>query len=129
VQYDVKTPREYIAILKPDWRKDVIQYLRLQISQFGGPELTETIRYKMLCYEGRQTMVMALNAQMHFVALYVGNAKKIDTDGSLLKGFDVGKGCIRIKKSTAIPCKEIEKFINKTIEMWKRGDDIGCENI
>lgn len=129
MQYDVATPKEYMAALAPDWRKDIVEYLRKHISKIGGPELTECIRYKMLCYSGRGNMVMALNAQKHFVALYVGDAKKIDSDGELLSGFDVGKGCIRIKKSRTMPSRELEAFIQKTLDMWKRGDDIGCENV
>jgi hypothetical protein len=45
-----------------------------------------------------------------------------------LTGFDVGKGCIRIKKSSTMPSKALEAFIQKTLDMWKRGEDIGCEN-
>ena len=56
----------------------------------------------------------------------MGDAQKVDPDGSLLKGIDVGKGCIRFKKSVSIPDTRIDEFVARSVEFWKNGEDIGC---
>ena len=60
------------------------------------------------------------------MGLYVGNASKIDQDGNLLKGLDLGKGCIRFKKSVSIDEGRIGEFVERTIDLWNKGEDIGC---
>ena len=56
----------------------------------------------------------------------MGGAKKVDAEGSLLKGLNVGKGCIRFSKTTAVADTRIEEFIGRTIALWKQGEDIDC---
>ena len=125
MQYDAKTPAEYLDMLENDWRKEKLIELRKLIKKLG-PELDETIRYKMLSYSGSKGGAFALNAQKGSVSLYVGNAKKVDPDGSLLKGLDVGKGCIRFKKTIAVDDTRIAEFIAKAMTMWRKGEDFDC---
>lgn len=125
MQYEAKTPSEYISSLDNDWRLDKLQQLRGLIRSIA-PDLKEGIRYKMLSYEDQRGTVLQLNAQKNYVSLYVGDSSKVDKDGTLLKGIDVGKGCVRFKKSLQIEDTRIEEFIEKTIDMWKRGEDIDC---
>jgi uncharacterized protein YdhG (YjbR/CyaY superfamily) len=80
----------------------------------------------MLCYRDKKGIIFHLNAQKNYVSLYVGDIHKIDPDGSLLKGIDKGKGCIRFKKNTSLSETGIEFFIEKTIQLWKEGKDIYC---
>lgn len=110
MQYEVKTPEEYIAALEEDWRKEKVLQLRSMI-KVQAPEIEETINYKMLCYRGEQGIVFHLNAQKGYVSLYVGDAKKIDPEGVLLEGIDVGKGCIRMKKTLVLEDTRIDEFI------------------
>ena len=124
MQYDVKTPTEYIAILEEDWRKEKLLLIRDMILRHA-PELKEKILYKMLCY-GNEEGVFALNAQKGYVSLYVGTILKIDQAKELLAGFDTGKGCIRIRKSIDLQHTQLETFIVKTIAMWRNGEDISC---
>lgn len=97
MQYDVQTPQEYMQMLEDDWRREKLEELRAIIKSCA-PELTEGIDYKMLCYRDDKEIVFGLNAQKHYVSLYVGDVTKIDPDGSLLAGLNVGKGCIRFTK-------------------------------
>ncbi|MBK8434045.1 MAG: hypothetical protein IPL28_23355 [Chloroflexi bacterium] len=60
------------------------------------------------------------------MSLYVGDAKKVDAEGSLLKGLNVGKGCIRFSKTTAVADTRIGEFIGRTIALWKQRKDIDC---
>ena len=125
MQYDVTTPKEYIAKLEDDWRKEKLKELRSIIKTIA-PKLEEGIEYKMLSYKDSKGSVFHLNAQKNYVSLYVGNAEKIDTDGKLLEGIDVGKGCIRIKKSVNIPDTMLDEFIARTVDLREQGKDIDC---
>jgi uncharacterized protein YdhG (YjbR/CyaY superfamily) len=125
MQYDAKTPTEYLRMLDLDWRKEKLLELRSCIKKHG-PELKEAIKYGMLAYEFPEGGGFALNAQKNSVNFYVGTAKKIDPDGTLLAGLDVGKGCIRFKKSKAIADTHIEEFIKKAMAMLRNGEDFGC---
>lgn len=125
MQYDVQTPEEYLRSLEDDWRREKLLELR-EIIMACAPDLIEAIDYKMLSYRDERDIVFALNAQKHYVALYVGDIKKIDVDGTLLAGLNVGKGCIRFTKSKVIAETRIREFIQRTVDLWKRGEDIDC---
>lgn len=125
LQYDVKTPAEYLAILEPDWRREKLLEVRALIRQYA-PEMEEGIRYGLLCYSGNQRGGFCLNAQKNSVNFYVGNIRKIDPDGTILQGFDIGKGCIRLKKSTVIAKTRFPEFLARTCEMWRNGQDSSC---
>jgi uncharacterized protein YdhG (YjbR/CyaY superfamily) len=125
MQYDVKSPEEYLAALEEDWRKDKL----LQVRQFvleHGPELEESIRYRMLAYGRDDEWVFGLNAQKGYVSLYVGDIDEIENANELLEPFNTGKGCIRIRKSVDIHSTGLEEFIQAAIGHWRDGRDISC---
>ncbi len=125
MQYDVKTPEEYLEQLPDDWRQKKVNALRAIIKD-KGPELTEKIKYKMLAYGPDNSIVLCLNAQKGYVSLYVGNASKVDPDGNFLEGLNVGKGCIRFNKSVDVSESRIDEFIERAVEMWRKGEDFDC---
>lgn len=73
-----------------------------------------------------QNSLFHLNAQKNYVSLYVGNMDKIDGSRQLLKAFDMGKGCIRVKKSVEIKETGLNVFIAKTIQYLRKGGNTGC---
>ena len=125
MQYDVTTPGAYLDALEADWRCETLVQLRAQILEHA-PELVEGIDYKMLSYRDDTGIVFSLNAQKHYVSLYVGNASTIDPDGALLAGLERGKGCIRFKKSVAVESTRIDAFIARAAELNRQGVDTGC---
>lgn len=125
MQYDAKTPTEYLKMLEPDWRKDKLMEIRKLIKKHG-PELKEGIKWGVLTFSYQEGRGFGLNAQKNSVNLYVGTAKKVDTDGALLAGLDVGKGCIRFKKTKAVADTRIEEFIVKAVTMLRKGEDFSC---
>ncbi len=125
MQYDVKNSDEYLALLEDDWRKEKLLAIREMILDYA-PELEEVIRYKMLNYGKDDNYVLALNAQKHYVSLYVGTIDKVENAESLLEGYNYGKGCIRVKKSIKVEDTDLEQFIHKTLDMWRAGEDIDC---
>ncbi len=125
MQYDVTTPSEYIKILDNDWRREKLLKIRALI-QLTAPELQEGISYKMLCYGDEKSNVFHLNAQKNYVSLYVGDLKKIDPSGELLKGINTGKSCIRFNKSLSLSETKIKEFIEKAVNLWEKGAELGC---
>lgn len=125
MQYDVQTPAEYMDSLEDDWRRATLEEIRSIIKSYGS-ELVEGIDYKMLSYRDDRGILFGLNAQKHYVSLYVGDISKIDPDGSLLQGINVGKGCIRFSKTKVVSKTRIKEFIERAIDMWRRGEDLDC---
>ena len=125
VQYDVSTPAEYLAALEDDWRKEKLLQLRAMI-QTAAPEVEEGLAYKMLSYGVGDDQFMALNAQKHYVSLYVGDIEKIENSEELLKEFNLGKGCVRVRKTIDLSATGIETFIQHTVKRWRAGLDIDC---
>lgn len=125
MQYEADSPQEYLKSLLPDWRKEKIEELRaIILRQSDG--LEECINYKMLCYRLNGNTVFHLNAQKAYVSLYVGDIGKIDPENILLRGLNVGKGCIRFTKSKDIKSTDIEAFIAKSVELSGKGVDLNC---
>lgn len=125
MQYDVTTPSEYIQILDNDWRREKLLELRSLIKS-TAPQLKEGISYKMLCYGDNSSNVFHLNAQKSYVSLYVGDLKKVDPSGELLKGINTGRSCIRFNKSLSLSETKIEEFIKKAVHLWSKGVDLAC---
>ncbi len=125
MQYDVTTPDQYLEALDNDWRKEKLLAIRQLIFK-ADPDIEEGITYKMLGYGNLADPVLCLNAQKNYVSLYVGDTKKVDPDGELLKGLNMGKGCIRFTKTKAVEPAGIGTFISKTLALWQSGHDVGC---
>jgi uncharacterized protein YdhG (YjbR/CyaY superfamily) len=125
MQYEANTPSDYLSIIENDWKKETIENIR-NIIKSKAPKIVEGINYKMLSYGDDRGIIFHLNAQKNYVSLYVGDIKKIDPDGSILKGMNLGKGCIRFTKSILIEETQIKEFIARAIYLWNDGEDIGC---
>jgi uncharacterized protein YdhG (YjbR/CyaY superfamily) len=113
------SPEDYLANLDDDWRRPVLKEIRELVTKYG-PALDEAIAYKMLSYSDPNGTPFYLNVQKNHVGLYVDNADAIDTDGSLLAGLSVGKGCIRFRKSDVVQETHIEEFIKRTLVLWAK---------
>lgn len=123
MQYQANTPQEYLDVLEEDWRKGKLIEV-WEILEDEGPEFQSGIEYKMLSFADDRGSVFALNAQANYVSLYVGDTSKVDETGDSLKGFNRGKGCIRIKKTDEV--EQLRNFIKLAIEKRRAGEDIGC---
>ncbi|MEP0369259.1 MAG: DUF1801 domain-containing protein [Cyclobacteriaceae bacterium] len=125
MQYEVSTVAEYLDALEEDWRKSTLLKIR-EFIKSTAPGLTEGIHYKMLSYSDEKGSLFYLNAQKNYVSLYIGDTKKIDPDGVLLKSLDLGKGCIRFKKTVLPEDTKIKDFISTAKSLWDQGVDVGC---
>ena len=125
MQYDVSSPEEYLTSLEPDWRKETLLQLRDLILKQGA-DLHEVISYKMLGYQLGDAVLFHLNAQRGYVSLYCGDTRKIDPEGRLLQGLNIGKGCIRFSKTKKIAETHIAQFIETAVALAREGNDLGC---
>ena len=125
MQYDAVNPAEYLKMLEDDWRKEKLEQLRKIIKE-SSPEIVEGMQYKMLAFGLDGHNIFHLNAQRNYVSLYVGNIDKVEGAKELLKEFDKGKGCIRIKKKNDLFQSNITEFIKRTIETRKKGGETDC---
>lgn len=124
MQYNATNPDDYLNQLDNDWRKEKLLWIRNVL--LGYDALDEGMEYKMLRYGNKEKSLFHLNAQKNYVSLYVGDTQKIDPSGQLLEGFDLGKGCIRIKKSLDLEGTQLKEFINKAVLKWTEGLDTSC---
>ncbi|SEI79876.1 protein of unknown function (DU1801) [Cyclobacterium xiamenense] len=125
MQYEAETVGHYLEQLESDWRKELLEEIRVLIKSQGS-RLREGIEYKMLAYWLEDRTIFHLNAQRAYVSLYVGTITKIPDAKELLQDFDTGKGCIRIKKSVVLAKTGLPAFIKKTIDWWERGGESDC---
>lgn len=123
MQYKANTPQQYLEELTDDWRKEKLLEV-VQLLQKEGAHLIQGIEYNMLSFSDETGTVFNLNAQANYVSLYVGDAAKVDASGETLKGFNKGKGCIRIKKSNEV--QQLGAFIKLALSKRAAGGDIGC---
>src|SRR5690625_2673710 len=110
MQYDANNSEEYLELLEDDWRKEKLLEIRQMIFTYA-PEMEEVIRYKMLNYGKDDSYVFALNAQKHYVSLYVGTIEKTTNAEVLLDGYNYGNGCISVRKSIKMIETGLYKFI------------------
>lgn len=121
-----KNPQEFLENLKNDWRKEKLFEVRELI--LGHYQLIEGMNYGMLSYgDGTDDEpLFHLNAQKNYISLYVGDISKIDPKSNMLKGLNLGKGCIRISKSKKISDTDLKEFIQKAVDLWLDGKDSSC---
>lgn len=125
MQYNVSSVQEYLDAVQADPKyakfMEIREYLRSEY-----PEFEESVEYGMLRFGTSDDAVFYLQVQRQHIGLYVGDIAKIDPDGGTLRGVNHGKGCIRLRKTSDLEKSGIFLFIDKTIELWKNGEDISC---
>ncbi|MEW7278257.1 DUF1801 domain-containing protein [Aquimarina sp. 2201CG1-2-11] len=141
MQYDVKTPDEYIDAI-PEERKEVMSRLRKVIKDNLPKGFEEVISYKMIGYVVPHEIYpsgyhcdptlplpfMNIASQKKFIAVYHSGIYASET---LMQWFtaeypkhvttklDMGKSCIRFKKPDQIPMQLIGELASKmTTEQW-----------
>ncbi|MEM7191502.1 MAG: DUF1801 domain-containing protein [Pseudomonadota bacterium] len=123
--YEANSPKDYLAVLDEDWRKETLLQLRALILK-AGPDLEETIHYKMLGYGKGDRFAFHLNAQKAYVSLYAGDTARLDPDGALLTGLSKGKGCIRFSKSKPVAATKIDVLIGRALASFEAGAKTDC---
>jgi uncharacterized protein YdhG (YjbR/CyaY superfamily) len=123
MQYSANNPSEYLSALESDWRKEKLLEIREMILHLN---LEEGMEYKMLNYRLKGKSIFHLNAQKGYVSLYVGNIEKVPESKTLLEGFNLGKGCVRISKSQKLEQTGLHQFIQNTVTFCTKGGNTDC---
>lgn len=118
MQHADNTPAEFIECLEADWRKEKLQQIRALILA-QDPDITESISYNMLAFQLHSAPLFHLNAQKNYVSLYCDDISKIDPDGQMLAGLNVGEGCIRFTKTKNIAETNIADYIKQSVLLLK----------
>jgi len=96
VQYDAKTPKEYLALLDDDWRRERLLAIREMLLKVPG--IVEGIGYGMLQFRVDGEVFAHLNAQKAYVGVYLGELERIDPGAKIRGGMNCGKSCLRVRK-------------------------------
>ena len=112
MQYEADTPKEYFQVIEDDWRKERLLAIRDMMLAEGA---SEGMGYGMLRYEVGGGILAHLNAQKHYVGVYLGELEDIDP-GSIIRGnMNCGKSCLRVRKRDDLDV--VRKLISLKAEM------------
>ena len=131
---EAKTPDEYIdLILDPERKGEIIKLDKLIMK--AVPSLDRFIIAGMIGYgkfhyksksgrEGDWSMI-ALASQKNYISVYVcgtdGDKYVTEDYKSKLPKADIGKSCIRIKRTSDIDLEVLEEVVKKGIEVMRDG--------
>jgi uncharacterized protein YdhG (YjbR/CyaY superfamily) len=102
------TVDEYIAAAAPEWQVE-LHRLRGLIRK-AVPKAVESVQYNLPFYE-YHGLLCSFAAQKNYFSFYVLNGAVVDEHRDLLRGFDVGKGCIRFKRPGELPNATIRALL------------------
>jgi uncharacterized protein YdhG (YjbR/CyaY superfamily) len=103
---------EYLAAVDPEERA-VLEEVRATILA-AAPRATEEIRYKMPIYDLHGPLV-GFAAQRNYLGFYVMSAPVVSRFAPELKGFDVGKGCIRFSSRAPLPLALVRRLVQARV--------------
>src|SRR5947209_10978527 len=94
------TVDEYIAAAAPE-RQSELRRPRGLVRK-AVPKAVESVQYNLPFYE-YHGLLCSFAARKNYFSFYVLNGAVVDEHRDLLRGFDVGKGCIRFQKPGELP--------------------------
>lgn len=95
MKYEADTPADYLNALDEDWRKEKLIAVRDLMLEAGA---TETMGYGMLRYVIGDGILAHMNAQKHYLGIYLGDLESIDPGAAIRGKMSCGKTCLRVKK-------------------------------
>jgi uncharacterized protein YdhG (YjbR/CyaY superfamily) len=76
----------------------------------------EEIDYGMPVYKRKGVMEVAFASQKHYISLYILKKPVLDEHRAALKGFSIGKGCVRFKRPEQIDFEVVKSLLRGTME-------------
>ena len=113
MQYDAATPKDYLAMIDDDWRRE--RLLKIREMLFEIPGIAEGIAYGMLQYRVDGEVFAHLNAQKAYVGVYLGELERFDPGAGVRGGMNYGKSCLRVRKRDDL---EVVKALVKRKVAW-----------
>ena len=108
MQSKATTLAAYFAELPPERRRVIVMLDR--VVRTALPGITGTMKYGMPVYGFGERLIVSLNAQKHFYAIYV-DPEMVSLYKNELTGLNVGKCCIRFRKAEDAPLATLRKIL------------------
>ncbi len=128
-----KTPDEYINLIEdPERKSEIIKLdnlIRSVVPKYKPYILSGMLAYGSYHYKGKSGsegdwMIIGLASQKNYISIYVcateGKEYLAERYKSKLPKADIGKSCIRIKKSSDIDLEVLRELIKKASEVTDR---------
>jgi uncharacterized protein YdhG (YjbR/CyaY superfamily) len=108
---------EYLALVPPEHRRTLSE-LRASIHSVA-PLATEIISYRMPIFQ-QQGMLVGFAAFAGHCGFYVMSPAVIRAHARDLRGYDVGKGCIRFPPDKPLPRTLVRKLVKARLAENKK---------
>jgi uncharacterized protein YdhG (YjbR/CyaY superfamily) len=103
---DVET---YLKEVEVDRRESLTQLRKLCLEILDGYE--ESMEYGMPSYKKDSEVEIAFASQKQYISFYILKEDVLNKHRHLLKGLNLGKGCIRYSKPEKIDFNVVEKLL------------------
>ena len=70
----------------------------------------------MPCYKREGVVEVAFASQKNYISVYIMKEDVVRANRALLKGLNVGKGCIRYSKPEKVDFRVVQKLLSDTLE-------------
>ena len=104
----------YIEEAPPDRQTALARLRTLCLETLSGYE--ERMEYGMPVYARNGVGEVSFASQKQYISLYIPKMEVLDAHRDLLKGINMGKGCIRYRKPEQIDFDVVEKLLVGTRE-------------
>jgi uncharacterized protein YdhG (YjbR/CyaY superfamily) len=114
MQSSAKDVASYIREASQERQKCLTRLRKLCLDTLAGFE--EGMDYRMPCYKREGVVEVAFASQKNHISLYVNIEGVVKANRELLKGLNVGKGCIRYTRPEQIDFSVVQKLLSETLE-------------
>ena len=112
MQSNAKDVASYVEEAAPDRRAALMKLRELCLETLTGYE--EGMDYGLPCYKKAGNVEVVFANQEYYISLYFLKEGVISNNRSLLKGLNLGKGCIRYIKPEKINFSIVRKLLIDT---------------
>src|SRR5262249_10600789 len=113
MQSTVKDVATYIREAPAERRECLTRLRKLCLETLASYE--EGMDYGMPCYKKDGIPQVAFASQKNYISVYVMKEGVVKANRELLKGLNVGKGCIRYSKPEKLDFSVIQKLLSDTL--------------
>ena len=114
MQSSAKDVARYIRESPKERQQALTKLRKLCRDTLAGYE--EGMAYGVPCYKGEGIAEVAFASQKNYISLYVNIEGVVTANRGLLKGLNVGKGCIRYSRPEKIDFSVVRKLLADTLE-------------
>ena len=113
MQSEAKDVTAYIREAPQDRRECLARLREFCLEILKGYE--EGMDYGLPCYKKDGVAEVSFGSQKNYISLYILKEAVLSANRGLLKGLNVGKGCIRYSKPGRIDFSVVKKLLTDTL--------------